>query len=83
MLYIPPWCAHGFCVLSEEAATVYMVTEEYAPECERGIVWNDGDLSIRWPIDEPVLSDRDRAWPTLREAGNDFVYQKEPEIVKP
>jgi dTDP-4-dehydrorhamnose 3,5-epimerase len=82
MLYIPPWCAHGFCVLSDEAATVYRVTEEYAPECERGIIWNDADLSIRWPVVEPVLSDRDRAWPTLREAGDDFVYENGPEAVK-
>lgn len=75
MLYIPPWCAHGYCVLSEQAVTVYMVTEEYAPEYERGIRWNDTDLAIRWPIDKPLLSERDRAWPALKEADTDFVYE--------
>ena len=75
MLYIPPGCAHGFCALSEEAGVVYMVTEEYAPECEGGILWNDADLSIKWPVEEPVVSERDRAWPPLRDADTGFVYQ--------
>ena len=75
MLYIPPWCAHGFCVLSEEAGVVYMVTEEYAPEYEGGILWNDADLSIKWPVDEPVVSERDRAWPPLRQNDAGFVYE--------
>lgn len=83
MLYIPPWCAHGFCVLSEEASTLYLVTEEYAPECEGGIRWNDPDLSIRWPINKPILSARDREWPPLREADTGFVYEDAPESVKP
>ncbi len=75
MLYIPPWCAHGFCVLSEEAEVVYKVTEEYAPKYEAGIVWNDSDLTIPWPINDPILSSRDRAWPGLRQADIDFVYE--------
>ncbi len=77
MLYLPPWCAHGLCVLSDEAEIVYKVTEEYAPEYEAGILWNDSDLGIQWPIEDPILSDRDRAWPTFREAGNDFVNENE------
>ena len=75
MLYIPPWCAHGFCVISEEASVVYMVTEEYAPECEGGILWSDPDLSIQWPIEEAVVSERDQVWPRLREAETGFVYE--------
>jgi dTDP-4-dehydrorhamnose 3,5-epimerase len=82
MLYIPPGFAHGFCVLSDEASTLYMVTEEYAPECERGILWNDTDLSIRWPINEPILAARDREWPPLREVDTGFVYNDAPEIAK-
>ncbi len=77
MLYIPPWCAHGFCVLSQEAEVVYKVTEEYAPKWEAGIVWNDSDLTIPWPMNDPILSSRDRAWPGLRQADNDFVYEGE------
>jgi dTDP-4-dehydrorhamnose 3,5-epimerase len=75
MLYIPPWCAHGFCVLSEEAEVVYKVTEEYAPKYEAGIVWNDSELTIPWPMNDPILSSRDRAWPGLRQVDNDFVYE--------
>ncbi len=63
LLYLPPWCAHGFCVISQTAEVVYKVTAEYAPECEGGIAWNDSRLGIRWPIDAPVLSERDRRWP--------------------
>lgn len=82
MLYIPSWCAHGFCVLSEEASTLYLVSEEYAPECEGGIRWNDTDLSIGWPVHEPILSARDCEWPPLREADTGFVFEGAPEIVK-
>lgn len=75
LLYIPPGFAHGFCVISPEAWVVYKVTEEYAPECEAGISWNDPELGIRWPIDRPLLSPRDRSLPPLREANNDFWYR--------
>jgi dTDP-4-dehydrorhamnose 3,5-epimerase len=75
MLYIPPWCAHGFSVLSEAAEVVYKVTEEYSPKYETGILWNDSDLAIQWPIKDPILSPRDRAWPGFREADSDFVYE--------
>ena len=60
ILYVPPGFAHGFCVLSEEAEMIYKVTEEYAPEYEAGILWNDADLGVRWPIENPILSPRDR-----------------------
>lgn len=68
MLYVPPWCAHGFCVTSAEASVVYKVTEEYAPACEAGIRWDDPDLGIPWPIREPFVAPRDQALPRLREA---------------
>ena len=63
MLYVPPSFAHGFCVISEDAEIAYMATEEYAPEAESGILWNDPALGIDWPIREPQLSARDHAWP--------------------
>jgi dTDP-4-dehydrorhamnose 3,5-epimerase len=75
ILYVPPGFAHGFCVLSEEAEMIYKVTEEYAPEYEAGILWNDADLGVRWPIENPILSPRDRAWPPLKEADNNFVSE--------
>jgi len=61
-LYIPPGCAHGFCVLSSEADVVYKTTSEYAPNYERGILWNDPTFNISWPVQNPTISERDRAW---------------------
>jgi dTDP-4-dehydrorhamnose 3,5-epimerase len=63
IVYIPPWCAHGFCVLSETAEVVYKMTTEYAPAHESGLMWNDPALAISWPISSPVLSERDKKWP--------------------
>jgi dTDP-4-dehydrorhamnose 3,5-epimerase len=74
LVYIPPGFAHGFCVLSEDAEVLYMSTEEYAPSLEGGIVWNDSDLAIPWPVADPQLSERDRRWPTLRAADSNFDY---------
>jgi len=63
MIYLPRWCAHGFCVLSDHAEVMYMTTAEYAPAHEFGIMWNDPKLRIDWPISSPTLSQRDQAWP--------------------
>ena len=75
LLYIPPGFAHGFCVLSDVADVIYQVTAEYAHDLDRGILWNDPDIGIEWPIDAPLLSPKDAAQPRLRDADNDFVYQ--------
>lgn len=72
MLYIPEGFAHGFLVLSEVADVVYKVTSEYSPQAERGIIWNDPQLAIEWPIEEPLLSIQDTRHPTLKEADNNF-----------
>jgi dTDP-4-dehydrorhamnose 3,5-epimerase len=64
-LYIPPGFAHGFCVTSPEAEVVYKTTEEYAPDHEEGIAWNDPTLRIVWPVESPTLSPRDERWPNL------------------
>ncbi|MCP4607340.1 MAG: dTDP-4-dehydrorhamnose 3,5-epimerase [Planctomycetes bacterium] len=68
MLYVPEGFAHGFCVLSEIAEVVYKTTNVYSSECEAGIIWNDKYLGIDWPIDEPILSGRDKEWLTFKEA---------------
>jgi dTDP-4-dehydrorhamnose 3,5-epimerase len=78
ILYVPPGFAHGACVVSDQASLLYMVTDEYAPECEAGVIWNDPALAIGWPVDKPVLSDRDRAWPPLSAADNNFAYEAAP-----
>ena len=66
-LYIPPGCAHGFCVTSETATFLYKCTAYYSPGDERGILWNDPALAIYWPISEPILSPKDQAYRTLKE----------------
>ncbi|MCL4506036.1 MAG: dTDP-4-dehydrorhamnose 3,5-epimerase [Chloroflexi bacterium] len=68
LLYVPPGFAHGFCVLSEMADFTYKVTREYSQAHERGIVWNDPDIAVEWPVTEPTLSTRDQALPALRHA---------------
>ncbi len=66
-LYIPIGFAHGFCVLSETAEFLYKCSEYYAPSGERGIFWNDSDIGIEWPIKDPVLSEKDKTLPRLRD----------------
>ena len=58
-LYIPPGFAHGFCVISDEADFEYKCTEFYNPNSEVGIMWNDPDIDIDWPISDPIVSDKD------------------------
>lgn len=73
-LYIPPGFAHGYCVLSDKATIIYKVTAEYAPDAERGILWNDPDIGIEWPIADPILSSKDARLPSLDLADNNFDY---------
>jgi dTDP-4-dehydrorhamnose 3,5-epimerase len=67
-IWIPPGFAHGFCVLSESADVLYKCTELYAPENERSVAWDDPDLKIRWPLEAPLLSEKDRRAPPLARA---------------
>ena len=71
-LFVPKGFAHGFLVLSDEAEVHYYCTDEYAPDMERGITWNDPELAISWPVDEPILSGKDQQYPTLAEAEFNF-----------
>lgn len=72
MLYVPPGFAHGFQVISDTAEVLYKCTEEYSPSDDRGIIWNDPELRIAWPLGNPVLSRKDRVHPVLRGADNNF-----------
>lgn len=66
-LYVPRGCAHGFLALSEVAEVVYKVDNVYSPKSEGGLIWNDPDVDVTWPIDDLIISERDRLWPTLKE----------------
>jgi dTDP-4-dehydrorhamnose 3,5-epimerase len=64
-LYVPAGCAHGFCVLSPRTQVHYKCTELYDPADEIGIAYDDPELAIPWPVENPILSDRDRRHPHL------------------
>jgi dTDP-4-dehydrorhamnose 3,5-epimerase len=79
MLYVPPGFAHGFLVLSDWAEFSYKTSEYYYPSLDVGIVWDDPDIGVDWPLKrcfgEPILSDRDRALPRLKEIDPPFMPQ--------
>ena len=75
-VFLPRGFAHGFVVLSETALFQYKCDSPYAPEAEGSIAWDDPDLGIEWPVPEGglILSDRDKAAPRLKDAGDLFDY---------
>ena len=77
-MYIPPGCAHGFCVTSATASFLYKCTAYYSPECDRGILWNDPALRIQWPISEPILSSKDQRLPTLSAMDSELPVYRSP-----
>jgi dTDP-4-dehydrorhamnose 3,5-epimerase len=66
-LYVPPGFAHGFAVLSESALFQYKCTAPYSPKDELSLRWDDPDLDIRWPVEQPRLSAKDQNAPRLRD----------------
>lgn len=69
--FIPKGFAHGFCVLSETAKFVYKCTDVYHPNDEGGLAWDDPDIGINWPIENPILSEKDKTHPRLKELNLD------------
>jgi dTDP-4-dehydrorhamnose 3,5-epimerase len=59
MLYVPPGFAHGFCALENDCFVNYMMTGEYSPAHDAGVRWNDPEIGVEWPIDDPILSPKD------------------------
>jgi len=74
ILYIPIGFAHGFCALSDMTEIVYYCTNEYAPQFDRGMIWNDSVLHIDWPIKNPILSKKDAKFPKFSDIENNFIY---------
>ena len=73
-LFVPVGFAHGFCVLSETADVTYLVSSLYDPETEAGIRWNDPEVGVQWPVEDPLLSQRDIDAPTLAEIADDLPW---------
>jgi dTDP-4-dehydrorhamnose 3,5-epimerase len=67
-VYIPPGFAHGFCVISDWADFIYKCTDYYDPSDQHAVVWNDPDLGIEWPINDPILSEKDQNGKSFRDA---------------
>lgn len=81
MMWIPPGLAHGFLSLEDSTEILYKTTAEYDSKLDRGILWNDPALKIPWPDKEPIISDKDKRHPTLREAELELEYESEKKVV--
>lgn len=76
-LYIPEGFAHGFCVLSGEAQVAYKASGEFSLENDRGILYNDPEINIKWPMKNLTASPKDLKNPPLAQADNNFIYNKQ------
>ncbi|NJK78799.1 MAG: dTDP-4-dehydrorhamnose 3,5-epimerase [Chloroflexaceae bacterium] len=74
-LMVPPWCGHAFLTLSDVADVQYKCSNYYTPSAEGNLAWNDPDIGVAWPLQAPILSQRDRQASTLRE------YMQRPAFV--
>jgi dTDP-4-dehydrorhamnose 3,5-epimerase len=73
-LFVPAGFAHGFCVLGEGADVHYRLSSYFDPATERGIAWDDPEVGVEWPLDEPRLSERDRNAPRLAEIAAELSF---------
>lgn len=73
--WVPQGFAHGFCVTSETALFAYKCTEFYNPQAETSVLWNDPAIGVQWPVDSPLLSQRDTAAPPLAQVPRSKLFQ--------
>ncbi len=76
MLWVPPGFAHGFLTLTE-AVVHYKVTNEYNKDSEGGVMWNDRELGIDWPLGNPSLSPKDTEWPSFDGLQSPFKFKED------
>ncbi|MEM6554352.1 MAG: dTDP-4-dehydrorhamnose 3,5-epimerase [Pseudomonadota bacterium] len=77
-LYIPVGFAHGLCTLEPNCEVQYKVTGYYDPAADKGVLWSDPDIGIKWPLEgrEPILSEKDRAQPILADLPDYFPFER-------
>jgi dTDP-4-dehydrorhamnose 3,5-epimerase len=73
-LFVPLGFAHGFAVLSDVADVTYLCSSTYDPATESGIAWDDPGVGVEWPLDGPLVSERDRSAPTLAEIAETLPF---------
>jgi dTDP-4-dehydrorhamnose 3,5-epimerase len=73
-LFVPVGFGHGFAVLSEEADVAYLCSSTYDPATESGIAWDDPEVGVEWPVEAPLLSERDKSAPGLAEVGEALPF---------
>jgi dTDP-4-dehydrorhamnose 3,5-epimerase len=75
-IFVPRGFAHGYCTLEDDTEVAYKVDDYYAPECDRGLAWDDPTLAIDWPVPhgEALLSDKDRKLPRFADFASPFRY---------
>jgi dTDP-4-dehydrorhamnose 3,5-epimerase len=72
-LYVPPGVLHGFLVTSDVAQVIYKCTDFYRPEADFSVAWNDPEFGIAWPIESPILSEKDRCAPRLQDVEDQLI----------
>lgn len=75
-LFVPIGFGHGFAVLSEEADVTYLLSSVYDPATEAGIAWDDPDVGVEWPVDDPLLSERDKSAPRLAGDAGALLFKR-------
>jgi dTDP-4-dehydrorhamnose 3,5-epimerase len=77
-LWVPPGFLHGFCTLEDQTEVFYKVTAYYSASHDAGVLWNDPDLGINWPVkaESVVISDKDQRHPHLRDLPDYFYYKE-------
>ena len=73
-LFVPAGFGHGFAVLSEVADVTYLLSSVYDPATESGIAWDDPDIGVEWPLENPLLSERDKSAPRLSDVADSLPF---------